>query len=478
MPNTKLKLIAKSKPIKKVQIKQMAKTFLYLPLYYAINENFFEYLDQEPYKYEFTTSEVTVQTDQEVFEILAKPMADNNVDIYFGIGDPRSLVDRASDVQHDQTSQVALIGALITGTAFWAIDHGTSESRTKTAADLCNFEQIVAYEKGTTSYNLAKTILSDAQEASTSRNLPGIQTCSPNQEFTILKNNQSRHVILSPNVLKVSQIVQQGYSLELCIGSFFQHSDILLTAIATTDGTVRNYPTMVEGFAKGVQQAIFEIHARTPKLIDYACEEFGCDRKTIENALDLADESRVFPSFITLNESLWMRALTGHLRLNGERPNIDDEVFFKKVYKNVGKKYEKQINYALYSFYSKPSNNDPGWFWVVEQADVFGLLYLLLISCTAIFILPNKLVMLMITYILILIVYFIGQNYFLHQVSGKLKPRFFYWFFAAGFLLAIIYGFYTNLMHPVADVVYPLCLTFATTVYLVIVRLYGNKNGV
>ncbi|MFN7662559.1 MAG: hypothetical protein ACK5PQ_02410, partial [Alphaproteobacteria bacterium] len=127
---------------------------------------------------------------------------------------------------------------------------------------------------------------------------------------------------------------------------------------------------------------------------------------------------------------------------------------------------------------SKPSNNDPDWFWVVGHADILGLSYLLLISCTGILTLSNKILMLFITLILILLIYFIGQNYFLYQVSGKLKPRLFYWFFAAGFLLTIIYSFYANLMHPVKDIVIPLCLTFAGTAYLVIVKFYGDKNGV
>ena len=73
---------------KRVYVLQMVDTFLYLPLYYAIDHNFFGFLDNDKFIYEVQTKKAWGQTDRNVFDMLTQRVASSSSDIFFAVGDP------------------------------------------------------------------------------------------------------------------------------------------------------------------------------------------------------------------------------------------------------------------------------------------------------------------------------------------------------------------------------------------------------
>jgi hypothetical protein len=409
-----------AKQQKKVYVLQMVDTFLYLPLYYAIDHNFFGFLDNDKFIYEVQTKMAWGQTDRNVFDMLTQRIASSSSEIYFAIGDPRSLADKRQD---PKSLNIALIGALITGTAFWAVNHG--QGTTSTVTDLCKFKGIVSFEEGSTSYDLAKSIVCDAEDQA-----PQIIQVKPEQEFAKLRSGGPDQVILTPNVIAVSEFLQDNsaYSVEISIGSHYEFSDLLLTSIAVKSQVILDDPFLVSGFLKGIQHAMNSVHSKSDHLVNYACKTFKSDRLTIEKALQLSFDSRVFPQSIKVNEALWMRALSGYLRSDGVPVTNDDIRYFKDVYSVVGAQYESFVSASVHSVIHPVLNGTPKRVHpFVFSYDVLGLAYLYLALGISLFAFKTNLLGLLVVLVVSFIMYFVGQHIVLVRSAGKLVPRITYW---------------------------------------------------
>ena len=405
---------------KKVYVLQMVDTFLYLPLYYAIDHNFFGFLDNDKFIYEVQTKKAWGQTDRNVFDMLTQRVASSSSDIFFAVGDPRSLADERHD---PRSSNVALIGALITGTAFWAVNHG--QGTTSTVSDLCKFKGIVSFEEGSTSYDLAKSIVCDAEDQA-----PQIIQVKPEQEFAKLKSGGPDQVILTPNVIAVSEFLQDNsaYSVEISIGSHYEFSDLLLTSIAVKSKVIDDDPFLVAGFLKGIQHAMNSIHSKSDHLVNYACKTFKSDKLTIEKALQLSFDSRVFPQSIKVNEALWMRALSGYLRSDGIPVTNDDIRHYKYVYSIVAAQYESFVSASVHDvihpiLIHTPKRVAP----FVFSYDILGLAYLYATLAISLVAFKSNLFGLLVILVVSIILYFLGQHIILARSAGKLVLRITYW---------------------------------------------------
>jgi hypothetical protein len=409
-----------AKQKKKVFVLQMVDTFLYLPLYYAIDHNFFGFLDNDKFIYEVQTKMAWGQTDRNVFDMLTQRIASSSSDIYFAIGDPRSLADKRQD---PKSLNIALIGALITGTAFWAVNHG--QKTTSTVIDLCKFKDIVSFEEGSTSYDLAKSIVCDAEDQA-----PQIIQVKPQQEFAKLKTGGPDQVILTPNVIAVSEFLQDNsaYSVEISIGSHYEFSDLLLTSIAVKSQVIVDDPFLVDGFLKGIQHAMNSLHSKSDHLVNYACKMFKSDRPVIEKALQLSFDSRVFPQSIKINEALWMRALSGYLRSDGISVTHDDIRHFKDVYSVVGARYESFVSASVHAVMHPVLNDTPKRVPpFVFSYDVLGLVYLYVALGISLFAFKTNLLVLLVVLVVSFILFFLGQHIILARSAGKLVLRTTYW---------------------------------------------------
>lgn len=323
----------------RVEVAQMGDHFLYLPIYYAIDQNFFGYLNPPDSRYEISgVRTVPEGTDEAVFDRLMNDHADEYQNVLFAIGDPRSLAYKRNLTDLN----VALIGALVTGTAFWAIDHG--RKATSEVNELAKFPKIVSYKQGSTSYDLAASI---AQKAT--GNIEILQV-EPKQELqTLFDTGNEDAVILSPDMIGIADLLRAHpqFDIELSIGRHYEYCDLLITAIATTKDTVRNHPILVKGFLKGIQRALHEFHSRSPELLKFAQDRYSKSERLIRDAFSFADEAHVYPYTIQLTEALWMRAITGPLKTNGAVVTAEQRFQALQVYGHIARPYEKLVKETI-----------------------------------------------------------------------------------------------------------------------------------
>ena len=311
---------------------------------------------------------------------------------------------------------------MITGTAFWAVNH---EQRTTTVSDLCKFKGIVSFEEGSTSYDLAKSIVSDAEDQA-----PQIIQVKPEQEFALLKSGGPDQVILTPNVIAVSEFLQDNsaYSVEISIGSHYEFSDLLLTSIAVKSQVIDDDPFLVTGFLKGIQHALNSIHSKSDHLVNYACKTFKSDKLIIETALKLSFDSRVFPQSIKVDEALWMRALSGYLRSDGIPVTNDDIRHYKYIYSIVAAQYESFVSASVHDvihpvLIHTPKRVPP----FVFSYDILGLAYLYVTLAISLVAFKSNLFGLLVILVVSIILYFLGQHIILARSAGKLVLRITYW---------------------------------------------------
>lgn len=336
-----------------VEVAQMGAHFIYLPIYYAIHKKFFGYLDAPRCKYTIAQQlrKVDPETDEAVFNALMNDRAEQYQNVLFAIGDPRSLAFKRNITDLN----AVLLGALVTGTAFWAIDHGRKS--TIEVNDLARFKKIVSFKQGSTSYDLAASIAGKANPNTQ------ILQVDPDQEFQVLLDpGYEDVVVLSPNMIRIVDLLRENSrcAIELSIGRHYEYCDLLITAIATTKETVQNHPILVQGFIKGVQRALHEFHARSPELIKYAQDRFKRDEKSILDAFSFADEAHVYPYTIQLTEALWMRAITGPLKTNGATVTAEQRFQALQVYGHIARPYEKLVKEAIQNIESGASLSGGG----------------------------------------------------------------------------------------------------------------------
>jgi hypothetical protein len=317
--------------------------FLYLPVYYAIHKRLFGYLENLEEKYNFLRPQLTEnaeKTDKAVFDSLIRKSGEEPTNIYFAIGDPRSIASKPNW----SNSPVRLIGALIVGTPFWALDHGKCE--TLTLKDLCRSDTLVCYQPGTTSFDLISSALKDNGFSQGK-----IEPVPANTEIAkFMQDNENGSIIISPDIIGIVNCNEKkDYDIvEFPIGSDHDLAYLLVTALATTQETIYAHPGLVKAFIKAVQRSLNELHSRNPEIIAYAAELFtNNDHQKVLEALKFADQSHVYPHDIGINETLWMNALTRAIRANGEIVTDDYVRTAKQVYSLIGKSSQDFARTAL-----------------------------------------------------------------------------------------------------------------------------------
>ena len=360
----------------------MEKYFLYLPVYYAIYKNFYDFTKDPSNNYILLQAEQpdnAVKTDKAVFECLVKRSSEEPESAVFAIGDPRSIALKSNW----STSPVRLIGALITGSPFWAIDHGKCE--TLTINDLCKFDTIVSYTPGTTSYDLVCSVLSDnGISLSKIDPVPAKTEIANFLEPSAPGGNNNQTITITPDIIGIVDTnASSDYDIvEYSVGSDHNLSYLLITALATTQDTIYKHPELVMAFIKSVQRAINELHARNPEIIRYAATVFTKnDEAKVLKALDLADQSHVYPHDIGINEVLWLNAVTRAIRADGEKVTENSLKRSKEVYSLIGKSNEQLVRSALNELNSEETTlktrEDTPWIHRYDTVGVVSIAFLL-----------------------------------------------------------------------------------------------------
>ena len=112
----------------------MAEQFLYLPLYYARNKNYFGNI---PNRYDVNIDLATPRTDERVFKSMMDTQGGANEHVHFAVCDP------AQCFVYSKNGQPVLLASLVTNAAFWAVDRQRHSIRNY--FDLAQYDKIISY---------------------------------------------------------------------------------------------------------------------------------------------------------------------------------------------------------------------------------------------------------------------------------------------------------------------------------------------
>lgn len=452
----------------------MEKYFLYLPVYYAIYKDFYGFTKDPSNNYTLLQAEKpdnAVKTDKAVFECLVKRSSEEPESAVFAIGDPRSIALKPNW----STSPVRLIGALITGSPFWAIDHGKCE--TLTINDLCKFDTIVSYTPGTTSYDLVCSVLRD-----NGISLSKIDPVPANTEIpkflepTPPGGNNNQTITITPDIIGIVDTnASRDYDIvEYSVGSDHNLSYLLITALATTQDTIYKHPELVMAFIKSVQRAINELHARNPEIIRYAATVFTKnDEAKVLKALDLADQSHVYPHDIGINEVLWLNAVTRAIRADGAQVTENTLKKAKEVYSLIGKSNEQLVRSALNELNSKETTlktrEDTPWIHRYDTLGVVSIAFLLVFVALR---MSTQYINLAVMLGLPVACYLLGHYLVIPRFRHNFPMRLGWWTTSGLSFALIVNHFFSAEKVQIKDIIYvllgvsvPLLLTYAVIKY-------------
>jgi hypothetical protein len=281
-----------------VTIMEMEHHFLYLPIYFARQMNYFGEL---PADYITSVEQAASATDADAYKRLSRGEAQ------IAVCDPCAMIYAA---QPDFVP-VVLAGLVVRG-AFWAVN--THSPEVTELDELAQFSHIVAFHPGTTSYGIAQRIVRAAPSGAT----PVIESVRPLQELTKLEDlvrDKKSAVALSPDVLRIEaskEANQDWLDVKLALAETTEYGHLLVTAVLARPEFVRDHPAFVSGFLRALQRSLIYTRAGHPRVLNYASEAFNRPQNVVRKALTRASDAQVWAASVVVSEDLWLTAVHAH----------------------------------------------------------------------------------------------------------------------------------------------------------------------
>jgi len=313
-----------------VRIVCQAKHFLYLPLYFAESNDFFGLI---PKKYNVITESAVIPTDEFALEELFQGKHKNET--LFAVCDPMPIISKGIG-----ENEAVILAGLVKNAAFWAVDHN-SDKKTL-LRDLAEFDKIICFQEGTTSYRIANDIVKFGKENGKSIELILKDEESTLRELTNFKNTNT--IALSPNIPRIQKLIKSHneYKMVLEIGITPEYSNILVTALTTKHYVIEKHKDLVVGLLASLIKAMNAIKCKSSEVIEYV-EHFGEFRDISSEVIDSAIEADVFPFDLMIKEMEWRSALNTVMDIENQK---EVEIKANKTFNRYIKNYSYILNVA------------------------------------------------------------------------------------------------------------------------------------
>ena len=277
---------------------QMGKHFVYLPLYFAREMNFFGYMpgiDLQIHNHPMGTDQATAEA------MFSNDPRYANIDLI--LTDPVCLLN----LNLKGSKKPAVLGAMLTNGAFWAVDHGAGKG--DGIRKLGSFKKIISYGNGTTSYGIAQRIARESGRIGEIDSL--LEVVPQGMELDAFKRKRpEEHVlVLSPNLLHIEEMVGAGdCKYELAIGDTPEYDNVLVTVLVSTSEFFSKNRDLLDALLKAIQRSLLMIRMAHPDLISFAGEYFPHKEK-IQSVIQKANEAGIFPLTINVPRNDWTNAV-------------------------------------------------------------------------------------------------------------------------------------------------------------------------
>lgn len=312
----------------RILVSQMDQFFLYLPFYYALHKGFFGHV---PSKYEFEMRLAPDGSDDGAIECLMDCSA-KNADVHFAICDP----SRVLLLKKRWEASPVLLASIVTNASFWAVDR--REHVVRHFQDLAQYQRIVAFKKGTTSFSIAAQAYRDADKE------PSIEVVQPGRELTrITEGGPCGLIAISPDVLGIEELLwnDDKFHVDLAIGTTARYANVLVTGLMSRSDFIEPHRELIMGMLRGLQRAMLLARFQDADIIQFAEDRFNMtSRNLVHRALRRAIDAGVYPATIEVSKAHFLNAARALLEGHGKDFAKEDEQKLDAKYEAISGKYQ------------------------------------------------------------------------------------------------------------------------------------------
>jgi NitT/TauT family transport system substrate-binding protein len=301
--------------LKEITICQYGDLLIYLPLYIAADQGFFE---QQGLRVKF----INGGGDDKTFAAVASGAAQ------FGVSDPTFTA-----IAREKGQPAVVVGTVVAGATYWGVTWKDEIKPTKSAEGLKNL-RIATYEQPSTNYSLmAKTLKENASVVGNARIVQGAY----GSLLAMLKANQADVAMELEPV--ASTAVKEGAHIVFSYPEMY--GPFMLTGIYTLEGYRNTNSEVVQGVVNALERAMRYAHSNREGAIQIARRKFPeVDPEVIATAVQRMVEESTLPQHVTMDAAGWQNTVKVRVEL-GDLKNPSaadltlDHTFSKKAVEQI-----------------------------------------------------------------------------------------------------------------------------------------------
>jgi NitT/TauT family transport system substrate-binding protein len=277
-------------PLKDVTIAQYGDLLIYLPLYIAQDQKYFE-------KEGVRAKIISAGGDDKTFAALVAGSAQ------FGISDPTFTA-----IAREKGSKAVVVGTVVAGATYWGVTWNNKIGYAKTPAGLRNL-RIATYEAPSTNYALmAKSLKEHRDQVGSARIVQG----SYGNLLSMVKAGRADVAMeLEP---AASTAVKSGahivYSYPEMYGPF------MLTGVYVLEAYRDRDPATVQGVVNALERSMRFAHADPAAAVAIARRKFpDVDPQVVDAAVQRMLRSKTLPAHVTLDPTGWANTVNVRVEL-------------------------------------------------------------------------------------------------------------------------------------------------------------------
>jgi len=269
-----------AKTVKDITICQYGDLLIYLPLYIAADQGYFE---QQGLRVKF----INGGGDDKTFAAVASGAAQ------FGVSDPTFTA-----IAREKGQPAVVVGTVVAGATYWGVTWKDDIKPTRTADGLKNL-RIATYEAPSTNYALmAKTLKENAPAVGDARIVQGAY----GSLLAMLKANQADVAMELEPV--ASTAVKEGAHIVFSYPEMY--GPFLLTGIYSLESYRNENPEVTQGVVNALELAMRYAHSNKEGAIQVAKRKFPeIDPGVIANAVNRMISEKTLPQHVSMDQAGW-----------------------------------------------------------------------------------------------------------------------------------------------------------------------------
>jgi NitT/TauT family transport system substrate-binding protein len=301
--------------LKDITICQYGDLLIYLPLYIAADQGYFE---QEGLRVKY----INGGGDDKTFAAVASGAAQ------FGVSDPTFTA-----IAREKGQPAVVVGTVVAGATYWGVTWKDDIKPTKSVEGLKNL-RIATYEQPSTNYSLmAKSLKENASAVGDARIVQG----SYGSLLAMLKADQADVAMELEPV--ASTAVKQGAHIVFSYPEMY--GPFMLTGIYTLESYRNANPQVVQGVVNALERAMRYAHANKDGAIQIARRKFpDVDPDVVASAVQRMIDESTLPQHVTMDPAGWqttvkVRVELGDLKDARAADTTLDNTFSRKAVEQI-----------------------------------------------------------------------------------------------------------------------------------------------